>query len=88
MRNPLIFGAIGLILSSGVALADEYSSSTTTHSNGLNSSSTRVDKSSTNEDGMLTQRTNVYHSNNPTVPAPTAQSETTIQKKTTTTTDQ
>jgi len=36
MRKFLLAGAAGLILTSGVALADEYSSSTTTRTDPLN----------------------------------------------------
>ncbi|HTH97047.1 MAG TPA: hypothetical protein VL574_06485 [Stellaceae bacterium] len=86
MRKTLIAGAVGLLMTSSVALADSYSSTVTTHSDPLNPnvvSTTRVDKSSTTEDGMLTQRTNIYHA--PVVVQPTAQSTTTIERTTTTT---
>lgn len=89
MRKILLAGAAGLILTSGVALADEYSSKTTTRTDPLDpgvSSTTRVDKSSNTEDGMLTNKTKVYHSTTP-MAAPSTSSETTT-KKTTTTTDQ
>lgn len=85
MRKTLIAGAVGLLMTSSVAFADNYSSTVTTRSDPLDPnvvSTTRVDKSSTTEDGMLTQRTNIYHA--PVVVQPT-QSTTTIERTTTTT---
>ncbi len=89
MKKILIASAVGLIMTSSVALADEYSSTVTTRTNPIDpyaSTTTRVDKSATTEDGMLTQRTNIYRSTNPpvVVTQPTAQSTTTIERTTTT----
>jgi hypothetical protein len=89
MKKVLIAGVVGLIMTSSAALADEYSSTVTTQTNPINpyvTTTTRVDKSATTEDGMLTQRTNIYRSTNVpvAVPAPAATSTTTIERTTTT----
>jgi hypothetical protein len=94
MKKSLIAGAVGLFAIavglfaiSGVALADDYSSTVTTQSSSANPgvvSTTRVDKSVGTENGMLTQRTDTYHAVAPVVPV---QTTTTIEKSTTTSTN-
>jgi hypothetical protein len=90
MKKTLTAGVVGLLMFSGAALADEYSSTVTTQTNSDNPgvvSTTRVAKSVGTEDGMLTQKTDVYRSVAPApLPVPSPQSTTTIERTTTTTT--